>query len=53
MFNIAQSRRSNPKADLAPAKRKLIQINLGKAGEVVRESIIEIIAKTTAEFLRG
>jgi hypothetical protein len=44
---------SDPKADLVPAKRKLIQINLAKAGEVVRESIIEIVAKTTAELLRG
>lgn len=44
---------SDPKADLVPAKRKLIQINLAKAGEVVRESIIEIIAKTTAEFFKG
>jgi hypothetical protein len=44
---------SDPKADLVPAKRELIQINLAKAGKVVRESIIEINAKTTAEFLRG
>jgi hypothetical protein len=44
---------SDPKADLATAKRKLIQINLAKAGEVVRETIIDIIAKTTAEFFKG
>jgi hypothetical protein len=44
---------SDPKADLVPAKRKLIQINLAKASEVARESIIEIIAKTMAEFLKG
>jgi hypothetical protein len=44
---------SDPKADLVPAKKKLIQINLAKAGEAVRETIIELIAKTTAEFLKG
>jgi hypothetical protein len=44
---------SDPKADLVPAKKKLIQINLAKAGEMVRETFVEIIAKTTAEIFKG
>jgi hypothetical protein len=44
---------SDPRADLVPAKRKLIEIKLGKAAEVVRVSIIELIAKTMAEVFKG
>lgn len=44
---------SDPKADLVPAKRKLIEIKLAKAGEVVRVSIIELIAKTVAEVFKS
>ena len=43
---------SDPKADLVPAKKKLIEINLGKAGAVVREVFTDIVAKTTAEMLK-
>jgi hypothetical protein len=44
---------SDPKADLVPAKRKLIEIKLGKAAEVVRTTIVELIAKTMAEVFKG
>jgi len=44
---------SDPKADLVPAKRKLIEIKLAKAGEIVRASVIELMAKTMAEVLKG
>lgn len=44
---------SDPKADLVPAKRKLIEIRLAKAGEFVRVSIIELIAKTVAEVFKS
>ena len=44
---------SNPKADLAPAKRKLIDIKLGKATEWVREAILDLTAKTIVEISRG
>jgi hypothetical protein len=44
---------SDPKADLAPAKKKLIEIKLGKATEYVREAILDLIAKTAAEVLKG
>jgi hypothetical protein len=44
---------SNPKADLAPAKRKLIDIKLGKATGWVREAILDLTAKTITEMSRG
>lgn len=44
---------SNPKADLVPAKRKLIDIKLGKATQWVREAILDLIAKTIAEMTKS
>jgi hypothetical protein len=44
---------SNPKADLVPAKKKLIEINIGKAGTLVKELFTDIVAKTTAEVLKS
>jgi hypothetical protein len=44
---------SDPKADLVPAKRKLIDIKLGKATAYVREVVLDLIAKITAEVLKG
>lgn len=44
---------SDPKADLVLAKRKLIQINLAKASEFVRDGIVDIIARTMAEVIKG
>jgi hypothetical protein len=43
---------SDPKADLVPAKKKLIEINLGKAGAVVKDVFTDIVAKTTAEMMK-
>jgi hypothetical protein len=42
---------SDPKAGLVPAKKKLIEINLGRAGAVVNDVFTDIVAKTTAEML--
>jgi hypothetical protein len=44
---------SNPKADLVPAKRKLIDIKLGKATQWVREAVLDLTAKTIAEMTKG
>ena len=44
---------SDPKADLVPAKKRLIDIKLGKATQYVREAILDLLAKTTAEVLKG
>jgi len=43
---------SNPKDDLTPARRKLIDIKLGKAGQVTREIITDLIAKTIVEIVK-
>jgi hypothetical protein len=42
----------NPKGDLAPAKRKLIDIRLGEVGQVVKEAILDLMAKTAAEMMK-
>jgi hypothetical protein len=44
---------SNPKSDLVPAKKKLIDIKLGKATKWVREAILDLAAKTMAEMSKG
>jgi hypothetical protein len=44
---------SDPKADLVPAKRKLIDIRLEKATAYVREAILDLLAKTAVELLKG
>lgn len=44
---------SNPKADLVPAKTKLVEIKLKNASLLVKETVMELVAKTTAEFLKG
>lgn len=43
---------SNPKDNLAPSKKKLIEIRLEKATPYVRDIILDLIAKTTAELFR-
>ncbi|MGA8086408.1 MAG: DUF2321 domain-containing protein [Terracidiphilus sp.] len=43
---------SDPKAPLVAAKKKLIEINLGKAGAVVKDVFTDIVAKTTAEMFK-
>lgn len=53
LWNDLQYVMSDPKADLVPSKKKLIEIRLGKATEYVREIILDLIAKTTAEVLKG
>jgi hypothetical protein len=52
LWDLLQYVMSSPKADLVPAKRKLIDINLGKAGQVTREIITDLISKTIAEVLK-
>jgi hypothetical protein len=44
---------SDPKADLAPAKKKLIEIKLGKATEYVKDALLDLMAKTIKEVLTG
>jgi hypothetical protein len=44
---------SDPKSDLVPAKKKLIEINLGKALPATREFFLDFMAKLTAEMLKA
>lgn len=44
---------SNPKADITPAKTKLVTIKLGKAAEWVKDAVIDLMAKTAAEVIKG
>jgi hypothetical protein len=44
---------SDPRADLVPAKRKLIEIRLGKATKYVREFVLDLTAKTIAEVMKS
>jgi hypothetical protein len=41
---------SDPKSDLVPAKRKLIDINLVKAAAATREFLTDLVAKYLAEM---
>jgi hypothetical protein len=44
---------SDPKADLVQAKTKMIEIRLKQAAGAVREAILDLIARTTAEYFKG
>jgi hypothetical protein len=52
LWGLLQYVMSDPKSDLVPAKRKLIDIRLGGAVAATREFIENIIAKTVAETLK-
>ncbi|MGH9774547.1 MAG: DUF2321 domain-containing protein [Candidatus Acidiferrales bacterium] len=53
LCGLLQDVMSDPKAGPTPAKKKLIEIKLGKATGYVREAVLDLIAKTTAELLKG
>jgi hypothetical protein len=53
LWNLLQYVMSDPKADLVPAKKKLIEIKLEKAGKVARDVITDLIAKYAAEMSKG
>jgi len=50
LWDLLQYVLSDPKSDLVPAKKKLIDINLGKATAATREFVENIIAKYAAEM---
>jgi hypothetical protein len=43
---------SDPKAELAPAKTKLIRINLAKAAQGTKEFIQDLLAKIVVESMK-
>jgi hypothetical protein len=53
LWDLLQYVMSDPKSDLVPAKKKLIEINLGKAAAATRDFITEITAKYLAEMSKG
>jgi len=53
LFNDLRYVMSDPMAPLAPAKKKLIEIGLEKATGPVKELILDLVARTAAEFMKG
>jgi hypothetical protein len=53
LFEELQYVMSDPMGGLAPAKKKLIEIRLGKATGYVREFILDLLAKTAVEATKG
>jgi hypothetical protein len=53
LWDLLQYVMSDPKADLSPAKKKLIDIKLGKATALVKDALLDLMAKTAAEVLKG
>jgi hypothetical protein len=52
LWDLLQYVMSDPTSDLVPAKKRLIEINLGQAAAVTREVVLDLIAKVTAEILK-
>lgn len=50
LWNLLQYVISDPKSDLVPAKKKLIEINLAKAAAATRDFVTELLAKYLAEM---
>lgn len=53
LWGLLQDVMSNPTDELTPAKRKLLEINLGKATGYIKEAILDLAAKTMAEVIKG
>ena len=53
LWDLLQYVMSDPKADLIPAKKKLIEIKLGKATGYVREAVLDLIARIAVEYMKG
>jgi hypothetical protein len=53
LWDLLQYVMSDPKADLVPAKKKLIEIKLGKATGYVREAVLDLIARIAVEYMKG
>jgi hypothetical protein len=53
LWDLLQDVMSNPTDELTPAKRKLLEINLGKATGYIKDTILDLTAKTIAEMIKG
>ena len=52
LWDLLKDVMSNPTDGLVPAKRKLIDFNLAKAGQVTKDVLTDLIAKTIAEIVK-
>jgi hypothetical protein len=52
LWDLLKDVMSNPTDDLVPAKRKLIDFNLARAGKVTKDVLTDLIAKTIAEIVK-
>lgn len=53
LWDLLQDVMSNPTDELTPAKKKLLEINLGKATGFIKDAILDLAAKTMAEVIKG
>jgi hypothetical protein len=53
LWDLLEYVMSDPKSDLAPAKKKLIEIDLEKAVEGTKDFVQGLLAKMGAEMLKG
>jgi len=53
LWDLLQYMMSDPKSDLAPAKKKLIEIDLEKAKAETKDFIQGVIAKMGVEAMKG
>jgi hypothetical protein len=52
LWGLLQYAMSDPKSDLVPSKKKLIEISLAGAAAATRETLLDLLAKITAELLK-
>ena len=52
LWDLLQYVMSDPKSDLAPAKRKLFEIGIAKAIPATREFFLDFVAKLGAEMMK-
>ena len=52
LWGLLQDVTSDPKSDLVPAKKKLIEFDIAKALPVTRDLVLDFLAKFTAEMIK-
>jgi hypothetical protein len=53
LWGLLQYVMSDPKSDLVPAKKKLIEIDLGKAAAATKDFVTDLLVKYAAEMTKG
>ena len=52
LWGLLQYVMSDPRSDMAPAKKKLFEIGISKALPATRELLLDLMAKLGAEMLK-